>query len=71
MCGGLKSVFGGGGKVSVPEVQKVDPAVTNVTSSDVGSDTTSDAEAARRKKLRQGYAATTLATQTQGKNTLG
>lgn len=71
MCGGLKSVLFGSRKVSTPQIQKVDPAVTNVTSSDVGSDTTSDAEAARRKKLRQGYAATTLATQTQGKNTLG
>lgn len=71
MCGGLKSIFGGGGRVSVPQVQKVDPAITNVTSSDVGASSTSDTEAARKKKLRQGYAATTLATQVQGKNTLG
>ena len=66
MCGSIL-----GGKVRVPEIQKVDPAVTNVTSGDINADTTSDAEAARKKRLRQGYAATTLATQTQGKNTLG
>ena len=49
MCG---SIFGG--KARVPEIQKVDPAVTNVTSGDMNADTTSDAEAARKKRLRQG-----------------
>ena len=66
MCG---SIFGG--KARVPEIQKVDPAVTNVTSGDMNADTTSDAEAARKKRLRQCYSSTTMATQTQGKNTLG
>lgn len=67
MCS--SSLFGG--KVSTPTITKVDPSVTNVTSSDVNSSGSSDAEAARKKKLRQGFAATTLATQAQGKNTLG
>lgn len=66
MCG---SLFGG--KVSTPAIQKVDPSVTNVTSSDVNSTGSSDSEAARKRKLRQGFAATTLATQSQNKNTLG
>ncbi len=67
MCG---SLFGGG-SVKTPEIQKVDPAVNNVTSSEINASGSSDAEAARKRKLRQGFAATTLATQAQGKNTLG
>lgn len=69
MCG---SVFGGG-KAKTPEIQKVDPAVNNVTSSEI-QDTEDDSENSRRKK-RQGYAATRLSTILSGaantKDTLG
>lgn len=70
MCG---SIFGGGNKVKTPEIQKVDPAVSNVTSSEI-QDTEEGSENSRRKK-RQGYAATRLATILSGatntKDTLG
>lgn len=69
MCG---SLFGGG-KVSTPEVQKVDPTVNNVTSSEI-SDNTSDSESIKRKRKQQGYAATRLSTllsNAGSKNTLG
>ena len=66
MC---SSLFGG--KSYTPQIQKVDPAVTNVTNSDINASGSSDSEAARKKRLRQGFAATTLATQSQSKNTLG
>ncbi len=57
MCG---SIFGGG-KVSTPEVQKVDPSVTNVTSSEV-SDSDGDTESTKKKRRQQGFAATRLST---------
>lgn len=57
MCG---SIFGGG-KVSTPEVQKVDPTVTNVTSSEV-SDSDGDTESTKKKRRQQGFAATRLST---------
>lgn len=63
----------GGGKVKTPEVQKVDPAVNNVTSSDVSDDSGETAEM-KRKKRQQGFAATQLATlvsQAGNKSTLG
>lgn len=57
----------------VPEAQKVDPAVTDVTNSQV-SDNDGDTEASKRKKKQQGFAATRLATllsNAGSKDTLG
>ena len=64
----------GGGKVKTPEVQKVDPAVNNVTSSDVSDDSGGETAEMKRKKRQQGFAATQLATlvsQAGNKSTLG
>ena len=63
MCG---SLFGGGGDYSAPEVQKVDPTVTNVTSSDVGSTSSSESEANRKQRAKKGYAATRLSNTVAG-----
>ena len=65
MCGFVgdlvSGIFGGGSSYSAPEVQKVDPTITNVTSSDVGSTGSSESEANRRQRAKKGYAATRLA----------
>lgn len=56
----------------VPAAQKVDPTVTDVTNSQV-SDDSGDAEASKKKK-KQGFAATRLATllsNAGSKDTLG
>lgn len=56
----------------VPEAQKVDPAVTDVTNSQI-SDNDGDTEANKKKK-KQGFAATRLATllsNAGSKDTLG
>jgi hypothetical protein len=55
MCG---SLFG---KTKTPEVQKVDPTVTDVTSSNISSDS-GEIESIKKKKKQQGYAATQLST---------
>lgn len=68
MCTSLFS----GGKVSTPEVKQVAPSATTVTSADIGADSTADTEAARKRKQKQGYAATRLADVQPGtKSTLG
>ena len=57
----------------VPAAQKVDPTVTDVTNSQV-SDNDGGTEASKRKKSRQGFAATRLATllsNAGSKDTLG
>ena len=57
----------------VPAAQKVDPTVTDVTSSQV-SDDSGDTEASKRKKRQHGFAATRLATllsNAGSKDTLG
>lgn len=57
----------------VPKAQKVDPAVIDVTHSQV-SDNDGDTEAGKRKRKRQGFAATRLATllsNAGSKDTLG
>lgn len=57
----------------VPAAQKVDPTVTDVTNSQV-SDDSGDTEASKRKKKKQGFAATRLATllsNAGSKDTLG
>lgn len=57
----------------VPAAQKVDPTVTDVTSSQI-SDDSSDTEAKKRKKRQQGFAVTRLATllsNAGSKDTLG
>ena len=68
MCGFvgdfISGLFGGGGggsSYSAPEVQKVDPTITNVTSSDVGSTGSSESEANRKQRAKKGYTATRLA----------
>lgn len=67
-----------GGHVKTPSVQKVDPAVTNVTGNDI-SDTSGDQEAIAKKRKQRGYSSTQLSTlistalnnPTSGKTTLG
>lgn len=57
----------------MPAVQKVDPTVTDVTNSQV-SDNDGDTEAGKRKRKKQGFAATRLATllsNAGSKDTLG
>lgn len=57
----------------VPAAQKVDPTVTDVTNSQV-SDDSGDTEASKKKKKKQGFAATRLATllsNAGSKDTLG
>lgn len=63
MCGG--SLFGS--SVKTPEVQKVAPAPTQVTTSDTGTSGTADSDAARRERLKKGYASTRLS---QDRNTI-
>lgn len=66
-----------GGRPKTPSVQKVDPAVTNVTGNDI-SDTSGDQEEINRKKRQRGYNSTQLSTlinqalnNPTGKTTLG
>lgn len=57
----------------VPAAQKVDPTVTDVTNSQV-SDNDGDTEAGKKRKKKQGFAATRLATllsNAGSKDTLG
>lgn len=59
MCSGLL------GKQKAPTVQQVAPAPTQVSNSDVGATQSADAEAARaarRERLKKGYASTQLST---------
>lgn len=69
---GIGSLFGGGGGGSsysssasaastTPTVQKINPSITNVTSSDVGSSSSSESEANKKQRAKRGYAATRLA----------
>lgn len=68
MCSAL---FGGGPKM--PEIQKVSPQAQQVTNGDIQANIGSESEAARKKRAKQGYAATRLADTAQGayKSTLG
>lgn len=70
MC--LAKIFGA---PAAPVIKKVAPGATTVTSSDIGADTSADAESAQRKKKKQGFAATRLADVAQessgGKSTVG
>lgn len=65
----------GRGRVETPKIEKVAPAATTVTAGDIGGDTNADMEAAKRRKKKQGFAATRLAdnaiTQSGIKSTLG
>ena len=66
MCGNLFK------SAKVPAAQKIDPTVTDVTNSQV-SDDSGDIEASKKKK-KQGFAATRLATllsNAGSKDTLG
>lgn len=72
MC--ISNLFGGG--YSAPEIQKVDPTPTDVSNSDIGSSASSESEANKKQRKKQGYAATKLSTlagqaATTGRNTLG
>lgn len=57
MCSGIL-----GSKPKAPTVQQVAPAPTQVSNSDVGATQSADAEAARRERLKKGYASTQLST---------
>lgn len=62
-----------GGRSKMPEIQKVSPQAQQVTNGDIGADMGTESEAARKKRAKQGYAATRLADTAQGgyKSTLG
>ena len=68
MCSAL---FGGKQSVSTPEIKQVAPSATTITNADIGG--TADTEAAKKRKQKQGYAATRLAdvAPTNTKSTLG
>ena len=67
MCSGL---FGGKRSVSTPEIKQVAPSATTITNADIDAGGT---EAAKKRKQKQGYAATRLAdvAPTNTKSTLG
>lgn len=62
-----------GGRPKMPEIQKVIPQAQQVTNGDIRADGGTDSEAARKKRAKQGYAATRLADTAQSgyKTTLG
>lgn len=62
-----------GGRPKMPEIQKVSPQAQQVTNGDIRADMGTESEAARKKRAKQGYAATRLADTAQGgyKSTLG
>lgn len=62
-----------GGRPKMPEVQKVSPQAQQVTNGDIRAYMGTESEAARKKRAKQGYAATRLADTAQGtyKSTLG
>lgn len=57
MCSAL---FGGKRSVSTPEIKQVAPSATTITNTDIDAGGTADSEAAKKKKQKQGYAATRL-----------
>lgn len=70
MCSAL---FGGKQSVSTPEIKQVAPSATTITNADIDAGGTADTEAAKKRKRKQGYAATRLAdvAPTNTKSTLG
>lgn len=71
MCSAL---FGGKQSVSTPpEIKQVAPSATTITNADIDAGGTADTEAAKKRKQKQGYAATRLAdvAPTNKKSTLG
>lgn len=70
MCSAL---FGGKQSVSTPEIKQVVPSATTITNADIDAGGTDDTEAAKKRKQKQGYAATRLAdvAPTNTKSTLG
>lgn len=69
MCSAL---FGGKQSVSTPEIKQVAPSATTITNADIDAGT-ADTEAVKKRKQKQGYAATRLAdvAPTNTKSTLG
>lgn len=62
-------------KPKTPELQKIDPAVTNVTGQDI-ADPSGELEAANKRRNKRGFTATQLSTLMSlvgggGKDTLG
>lgn len=70
MCSAL---FGGKQSVSTPEIKQVAPSATTITNADIDASGTADTEAAKKRKQKQGYAATRLVdvAPTNTKSTLG
>ena len=70
MCSGL---FGGKRSVSTPEIKQVAPSATTITNADIDAGTTAETEAAKKRKQKQGCAATRLGdiAPTNTKSTLG